>query len=408
MPTAKPLLLISTLALTAFAGCSDDTTSPPDPPDDGLLAAPPTGQGVQYALDTTIDAGSEVERCRFVQAPADGLWVKRDEVRYTEGSHHFLLYETAYDDIPESKNDGTPVDTSGVFDCSDGPTNGWSVTRLVGGSQNANGDSALSFPDGVALRVRPGAVLMLNAHYINTRPEPLDAEVRINLWTLPEEDVVTEGDILFWYNIFIDVPAMGASQAKMRCTIPSDITVTSMQSHMHARGVGYVAQEVGADMPFYLNDRWEDVPVSRFDQGFPLKAGAEVEYACNYENGEPRDVHQGPRSTDEMCMLIGSYYPAVPGLSFCAADPEAPLATQGLGARWIGDGEATCAETLACVQAGAESDDFFDHLQGCVVKSDPAVSREMSDAVRCLLLALGSGQEPVEACGSEIGSCLAL
>lgn len=398
--TIVPILL----ALTT-AACTSDA-EPDAPVDDGLLAAPAEGRGVQYQMRANIDAGSEVELCKFVVAPPEGLWVNRDQVRYTEGSHHFLLYETAYDAIPKSKDDGTAVDTSGIFDCSDGPTNGWSVTRLIGGSQNVTGDSAVSFPDDVALRVKPGAVLMMNAHYLNTTAGALDAEIRINLWTIPEEQVAHEGDVLFWYNIFIEVPEMGQARAKMRCTVPEDITVTTMQSHMHARGIGYVAQEVDGEMPLYVTDAWEDVPVSAFPKGLPVEAGTSIEYWCDYDNPEARTVHQGPRSTDEMCMLIGSYYPAVPGLSFCSSDPERPTATNSLGAEWVGGGEASCAETLSCVEAGAEADDFFTHLQGCVANSDPAASREVSDAVRCMLVSLGDGEDPAQKCLPEIVTCL--
>ena len=269
----------------------------------------------------------------------------------------------------------------------------------MGGSQNVSGDSAVDFPDDVALRVRPGAVLMLNAHYLNTTADDLDAQVRINLWTIPEEQLVHEGDILFWYNVFIEVPEMGASRAHMRCTVPEDITLTTMQSHMHARGVGYSANVVG-DAPFYMNDHWENVPVMTFPEGKTIAGGSTVEYWCDYDNAEARTVYQGPRSTDEMCMLIGSYYPAQPGLGNCAADPERPWQTTSLGADWVGDGSASCAETLGCVQAGAEADDFFQHLQGCVAHSDPAVS--------CVLLSFSDGEDPMSACSPEITTCLSM
>ena len=137
-------------------GCGSDVPHDLPAQDNGmLLTPPPPGQGVQYRMVGDIAAGAEVEQCKFVQAPSNGLWVNRDEVRFDEGSHHFILFETGYDSIPTEKDDGTPIDTSDVFDCSDGPTNGWSITRLVGGSQNYAGDPAVRFPEGVALRVRP-------------------------------------------------------------------------------------------------------------------------------------------------------------------------------------------------------------------------------------------------------------
>lgn len=393
--------MLTILTAMLAVGCSADPA-----PDVVLLDPPPEGLGVQLTMRGRIDSGAEVEQCKFVRAPADGLWVQRQEVRYDPGSHHFLLYETSYTDIPTEKDDGTPVDTSGVFDCSDGPTNNWSITRLVGGSQSADGDPPTRFPSDVALRVQPGAVLMMNAHYLNTTGETIEPDVYINLWTLPEEEVSEEGDILFWYNVFIDVPAMGTSQARMRCTVGDDITLTSAQSHMHRRGDGFEAKVAGEEWPFYANSNWENVPVADFGDGMAIPAGTAIEYACDYTNAEARNVFQGPRSTDEMCMLIGSYYPARPGLSFCAADPERPLQTNALGAEWVGQGEKSCADTLVCVQLATEADDFFTELQKCVAASDASVSREVSDGVRCLLMSNMDEQDPLVACETQIATCL--
>jgi hypothetical protein len=280
---------------------------------------------------------------------------------------------------------------------------GWSISRLVGGSQNFDGASAVHFPDDVALHVRPGAVLMMNAHYINATSEPLDATVNINLWTLPEERVTHVGDMVFWYNIFIKVPELSTSTARMRCQVPEDITITTLQSHMHARGVGFEAKTDEGQM-LYENTKWEDVPVSIFDEGLNVAGETVVDYQCAYDNSEPRTVFQGPRSTDEMCMLIGSYYPIVPGLSFCSSDPEDPLGTNSLGAEWIGTGSATCADTISCVQEGFSIEDekeFFDHLQSCVIDSDAAYSKDVSAAVSCFLL---EGDDAITACSEELNT----
>ena len=65
----------------------------------------------------------------------------------------------------------------------------------------------------------------------------------------------------------------------------------------------------------YQNTSWQQVPVTRFDGGLAVPARSWIDYWCDYANPESRDVYQGTRSTDEMCMLIGSYYPADPALA---------------------------------------------------------------------------------------------
>lgn len=343
-------------------------------------------------MSTTIPAGVEGEWCRFVQAPAEAIFVSRDEVRFGPGSHHFLLYETSYFTIPTKKEDGTPVDTSGVFDCSDGATNGWKVTKLVGGSQNGDADSILAFPPGVALKVEAGVVLLMNAHYINATSAPLTPDVRINLWTVPEAEVKTPGDILFLYNPLIKVAANATSRARWLCPVNTDITLANVQSHMHARGVGFSASVVGAS-PFYVNDKWEDVPVQRFENGLKISAGSRFDYHCDYDNRESRDVYQGPRSTDEMCMLIGSYYPADPRTSNCLD------ANGQLGGVWVGNGTATCAATAGCLQAAFQNG--LAAVTECMLAADPAVAEEASALLRCVATA----QDPLTECTAQIQAC---
>lgn len=391
-------------SVVALAGCGgDEPAGPAAEPE--LLAPPAAGQGVQYKMVTELEPGMEAEHCMFVKAPAEGLFIQRDEVRYTKGSHHFLLYETNYSEIPTAKMDGTPVDTSGTFDCSDGPTNGWDVSKLVAGSQNADGASMVNFPDGVAMKVRPGAVLMMNAHYINASPNVAKPEVRINLYTVPESEVKTEGDILFLYNPFIHIGASSSRTARMRCPVHTDITIQNVQSHMHARGVGYEAYVAGEAEPFYTNTRWEGVPVKDFGAGKKVSAGSWIDYHCDYDNAEARDVHQGPRSTDEMCMVIGSYYPANEATTNCWADPTLPIDKNWIGAEWVGDGSATCAATVGCVQQALSTS--FEALMKCVVDSDPTVAPEMSAALRCMFKSFGQNQDPAVNCQAEIGACMA-
>lgn len=399
-----PAAVLLTISLGA---CSDDgdppppdvdASVPPDPVGGTLLDPPAPGEGYQFVMHTELPAGTEAEHCQFIVGPPEGMFISRDEVMYSAGSHHFLLYETAYTSIPTQTEDGRPVDTSGVFDCSDGATNGWDVTKLVAGSQNSNGDSMVSFPPGVAMRVRPGAVLLMNAHYINASDAPLEPEVDINLYTIPEAEVTDEGDILFLYNPLIHVPAGGSARARWRCPVNRDITIVNAQSHMHARGVNYAAMVEGQE-PFYVNDRWEDVPMGSFEPGLQVSAGSRLEYYCDYTNPGAEDVNQGPRSTDEMCMLIGSYYPADQATANC-------LNSAGeFAGEWVGDGTATCAQSLDCVGAAfAAGGDLLPELSKCMMAADPAVAAEISRAALCIF----GATEPETECSQEIADCQAM
>jgi hypothetical protein len=364
------------------AGCTDAAMTPPS-----LLDPPPDGQGFQLQMTSTIAAGTEAQHCMFQTVPDS--YINHDQVRFTQGSHHLLVFQTSYASIPTQKDDGTPVDTSGVFDCSDGPTNGWSVTKLIAGSQNGDGESMLSFPDGIGVHV--GGVVLINIHYINASDTDLNPEARINFFTTPT--LTTEGDVLFLYNPLIAVPAGQTSKAEWKCPVYSDITIANVQSHMHARGVGYSAG-IDDQTPFYVNDQWEAVPVQHYDS-LTVKVGQTLHYHCDYRNTESRNIFQGPRTTDEMCMLIGSYYPADARTANCLT-PDGKLP----GGDWIGNGTATCAATMGCLQT-AGSD--FHALTACMLAASPAVSHTSSELVRCLF----ASSDPATQCSAQISACSA-
>jgi hypothetical protein len=176
--------------------------------------------------------------------------------------------------------------------------------------------------------------------------------------------------------------------------VHEDITIANVQSHMHRRGVGYSAAVTG-QAAFYENTRWEGVPVKRFDGGLHVAAGSTLDYWCDYESHETRDVYQGPRTTDEMCMLIGSYYPADPRTSACTDE------SSGLGGEWVGNGTATCAATFACFQTAFGASDFIRAITDCVDAASPAVAGTSSAVLRCF----ANAEDPESECQAQIAAC---
>jgi hypothetical protein len=390
-------LMAALLAFPAMLGCSSD---PAPTPAEDLLAPPAEGTGIQLKMVTSIEPGLETERCQFFVAPEEGLYVNRETVRFTAGSHHVLVYTTPYKVIPTTTEAGVEVDTSGVMDCPEGATADWEVTGVLGGSQSYDGDSMLNtLPEGVAVQIQPGAVLLMNTHYLNASSEMLEADARVNFYSTPKETVKEEAGLLFYYNPFIHVPANGTSSARMRCPVTKDISVVNVQSHMHKRGVGFVADLTDGDgkkiQEIYANTEWEAVPVKKFDPLLQIKAGQELDYRCDYQNTEARDIIQGATTKDEMCMLIGAYYPRDEALENCVDD------TGFFGATWIGSGKANGAETLSCLNT-ADSDGKF---YGCVVNSCPSIGEELSDFVLCQATG-GNGACLIECGGTDKDACI--
>ena len=84
------------------------------------------------------------------------------------------------------------------------------------------------------------------------------------------------------------------------------------QSHMHARGVGYVANLLdasGAKMQeLYTTTTWQHVVTSGWTRRCTISAGQDRLPLQLHEQRDPRD-RQGRTTRDEMCMFIGLYYP---------------------------------------------------------------------------------------------------
>ncbi len=404
----RPLAFFLMLGSSMLVHCgADPVNNPPAPPGDDLLAPPREGEGVQYKMLSRIEGGQEIERCKLFVTPPDGLFIRKDEVRFTAGSHHVLLYKTPYTSIPAENRRGVPVNGAEVHDCANGAFDEWRVTGIVGGSQSRDGDSMVGeLPAGVAIKVEPGTVLLMNTHYLNASSDPVEADARVNVYTLPKEQVKTEAGVLFFYNPFIRVPANGAASAQMRCPVPQDISLVRVQSHMHRRGVSFVANlSDGAGNvkeEIYTNQAWEQVPAKPFQPLLEIKAGQTLEYRCDFANPEARNVMQGLTTKDEMCMLIGPYFPRVPAFESCDDTDQAPAGT------WTGSGSANGAETLACISSAKSPDeDGGSELFGCIVNSCPGVATEISEVMRCQMSnGHGACKEACSNNGGECGACV--
>ncbi len=374
--------LVSFVAGSLLAGCSSPAGEPA--PSDGGLAPPAVGQGLQYKMVSTLVPAQETERCQMFQI-AEGIAFNRSEIRYSAGSHHVLLFETSYKQFPTMDRTGKTVDPTKVHDCAEGAAGLWDVTRVVGGSQNADGANAIdALPAGVAIKLKPGSIVLMNTHYLNASTQTITTDARVNLYAVPPESVKVEAGMLFFYNPFIHIAPQATNSAHMRCKLSADINLINVQSHMHRRGMNYVANLIdakGASTELYSNSLWENVPIKRFGAGMALKAGESLDYRCDYKNGENREVIQGFTTKDEMCMLVGPYYPRNDHLEVC----ETAEGDLDGAATWIGTGNVDCGQTFKCLSnaADAPKEDQARQFYGCVVRSCPASASQISEVLHC-------------------------
>jgi hypothetical protein len=400
-------LILSAGAALALAAPGCDTgggsTGTLPTPSSGKLQAPAEGEGVQYSMKVTIQAGTEFEKCKFIQVGAKDLWVNSAESLYTDGSHHMLVYQTTWDSIPTQDAGGNAILTEtadGIFDCTDG-VGDLNVSSVIAGAQDPIA-STYDFPDGVAIKIAAGSVIILNTHYLNASTKDLEADVYVNLYTIPEAQVKTRAGVLFFYNPFIHAPAGEKFSAERVCPIYKDIKILNAQSHMHARGVGYEAFQLNADLtpksatPIYTETSWADPVVKVFPNGgLPVAAGEHVKWRCDYHNTGKEDVYQGGSAKDEMCMFVAPYYPYHVQTEYCMQPdaPEDPDASYWFAGGWsVGKGTLSCTESVTQI---SEQTGFSDEFQEAVTHVCEDHSLALRDATNCMFEQLAS------TCGTE-------
>jgi hypothetical protein len=381
-------------------GCSNQPSSSSGVPGD-----------VQFSLSVHLPPGAEQFQCQYVTAPATARYMVAAAHHYTPGSHHMLLYRTDLSSIPAGQ--------SGVQDCYEGAggTIMSHVRGVVYGSQIPS--DSYSLPDGIAMPLEAGEVLLLQAHYLNATQQAVDASVYVGLTTIGDASKVRyNAGNLFYYDLFIHVPPMAKATAGERCTLDHDITLLNAFAHYHARGYGYEAfvDETGgtpATMPFYTSSDWEH-PAKYTGGPMPLKAGTSIRWSCEYQNDSASDFYQGPSAAkNEMCMFTGLYYPAVDN-SFeeCVTSFDR-----------FGQGTATCSDTTSCIGACPAASASMggngqvvipDCWQKCVVDSCPAVGKQLLDELKCFggkcatCAAAGNCQQcAIQNCASQIAACTA-
>jgi len=374
--------------LIVAAACSGDDTPTPT----GVLDPPPDGEGLQLSLVHSLAPGEEIHWCRYMVLDR-AIDVGRFDHAYSDGSHHIIGYTT------QLTADTLPV--TGDFDCENGENEVFTGIMYAGGVPTGT----LALPEGVGFHLDKGAVVLIEGHYLNPTDAPLDAEVALNLWDAPTA-VTQQAGTLFFYDNNIYVPANGAFSAHMSCEISQDINVISLLSHMHSRGIRYVAHATVGDQSTQLlaTDQWLNPEPTVLATPMPFAAGTRFDYSCDYQDTTGKAVMEGPSKTDnEMCMLIGMYWPRMDfGHEFCAAP----------GSGTVFDGTQTCGQTLQCQQGATDGL----AAEQCAVNTCRASGPALGNVQSCVFAkCIGAGQCSgpdcascaIASCGAELQTCQA-
>ena len=320
---ARTWLPLSTLALVALTACGNSiettgsttttaaatsSTGAGGSGTGGSGSTTTTGGGVGGAagdsltitMDTfTVAPGEEVYKCQnfknpFGAVPAE---VSAFESHMTGGSHHLLLFY---------KNNA--MDTAAA-DCS-----GLEFAATPYSTQLP--DDSLEFPAGVAAQIPTKQGFRLQSHYLNTSNKPIEAHVALTFHLAKPETVKDHAGVLFVAQTDINAPGNATTIVDYTCKLPYDMNIIKAGSHMHKHGTKFDATIGTAPNLDTLvsTTQWNEPAPVVFAPARPLKGGDTLSFHCTFVNNSPDTLTFGESAaTNEMCIFVGSFYPAPAG-----------------------------------------------------------------------------------------------
>lgn len=256
-------------------------------------------EGLEVVAITTdafvVGAGEETYRCQSFSNPfGKDVEIQRTESYMTPGSHHMFAF------YAPGASDGAVTECSGLeFD------------RSLHTSQRPYNQFA--YPPGVAARLLAGEGIRINAHYLNTSSSELTAKVTTVLYLAKPGSVQHFSSHIFYNNLAIFVPPSSPGTAQKTCTLPKDIQLFAVTSHMHQYGKHFVAK-TGSGADVFETFTWDDPEFRIFDPPLAIAGGESVTFSCEYENPTSSPLTFGESAkTNEMCILSGRYFPATDG-----------------------------------------------------------------------------------------------
>jgi hypothetical protein len=254
--------------------------------------------GMQIILDPVknIQPGTDNELCTWTstitQAP---LNVKAVQGLQSVSGHHIVVYHTKV---------FQPAGTTRV--CTD---QDMTTVRFLAGAGGEGVSDKNTAPGDLAFTVPAGEQIVINHHYINATPKPLDAQTVVNLFYAdPAANTIPSGALaIVDTNLHL---APGTPTKDIHCTMQDDLKAWYQIPHMHAYGslitVDHVATS-GTERVF--DTSWSPEytfhpPVKQIDPSTTppmlLTKGDQINVHCEWNNTTGSELTFGI----EMCVFF--------------------------------------------------------------------------------------------------------
>lgn len=243
----------------------------------------------------TVAPGEEAYFCQNFSNPfGQDVEIVESESFMTPGSHHMFVFRKV------GATDGPVQDCSGL-----------EFENPVHTAQTPQ--HLTKYPPGVGRFVSAGTGLRVSAHYLNTSQKPVEAVITVQFKVASAGTMQHHAGALFFLNPSIYVAPFQTGGAKDTCTLPQDIQLIDVVSHMHSFGTKFDAK-TSDGKNVYATTNWDDPEPTVFSPPLALGQGTQISYECSYKNTLSQPLTFGESAqTNEMCILSGTYFPAPNG-----------------------------------------------------------------------------------------------
>ncbi len=259
-------------------------------------------------------------------------YLRRTRIHLGPASHHLIFYAS-----PATVERTTPF-----------PCRGFSGVRSLTNFETPlaiaqQTDTTVSMPDSPPIGMGLGAMQMvrLEFHAINTTAAPMDAMGTVTVDTTDRTPAITRGDIMFWGNTRLSLPARSRTRVDFFALPLSGSRIFALTSHTHQLGTLAtisVAMQGPTPDPTMVTDlrevhrsiNWAEPPLTQLDPPLLLPSAQGLHLVCNYNNTTSATVTFGEDFNQEMCFMWGYYWPGR-GTHFCVDDTGVTICVPLMG-----------------------------------------------------------------------------
>ncbi len=270
---------------------------------DDLPTVPPLPESHEEIVlpEQVIPPATEQQYCLFLPpSDVDRFMVTFDAYQGKHG-HHLLMFQAI-----QQREPGT------VIECSDPAI----MAQLLPAAFSRN-FLPRDPPPNMAVRIKAGAQLVIQQHYVNTSSNPIRTVDVLHLETLQESQVETELGFFGLTDVNFSLPP-GKQTLQFDCEVTRpEIRLLMFGPHMHEWGSRFVVEAGAPDSMTIKHEvvnwmpSYRDLPpiADFFDDPLVLHAQDKVRVTCEFDN----DTDSELKFPTEMCATYGYFYPVTEG-----------------------------------------------------------------------------------------------